>query len=412
MKYFGTDGIRGVYGEGITEDIAYRAGRALARLFGGRGIVGRDTRVSGPVLENALAAGLTDGGADVCLAGILPTPAISHLTSKRGFAFGVEISASHNPPEYNGLKIFMSDGYKLPVSAQSALEYYMDDVGRACGGGLKTVCGGEDEYLDYLLGRVCELARTAGRTDKLEGMRVLLDCGGGAASSVAVRLFEALGAETETLCADCRGECINVRCGALHPEKMCEKAVDFDLGASFDGDADRAVIFSKRLYGGDEVLYNLTRYYPYGTVVGTVMTNSALERKLAEKGMRLLRTDVGDRNVGELMRLTGAELGGEPSGHFIIGGSAGDGILSAAACALLVGDGGLYRLQCDRQVTANIPADKADISEKKLCDAESAARRLANRVVVRMSGTEPVVRIMAEGGDPDGAVELIRNALA
>ena len=410
MKYFGTDGIRGVYGEGITEDIAYRAGRALARLFGGRGIVGRDTRLSGPVLEGALAAGLTDGGADVCLAGILPTPAISYLTNKRGFSFGVEISASHNPPEYNGLKIFMSDGYKLPVSAQSALEYYMDDVGRAAGGGLKTVCSGEDEYLEYLSVRVRELARTLGKTS-LEGMRILLDCGGGAACSAAARLFEELGAQTETLCADCRGECINVRCGALHPEKMCERAADFDMGASFDGDADRVVIFSKRLYGGDEVLYNLTRFYPYGTVVGTVMTNSALERKLSEKGMRLLRTDVGDRNVGELMRLTGAELGGDPSGPFILGGSAGDGILSAAACALLVGSGGLYRLQCDRQVTVNIPTDKADLSEKKLRDAENAARRLAERVVVRLSGTEPVVRIMAEGGDPDGAAELIRNAL-
>ena len=411
MKYFGTDGIRGVYGEGITEDIAYRAGRALARLFGGRGIVGRDTRTSGPALESALAAGIIDGGADVCIAGILPTPAISYLTCARGFAFGAEISASHNPPEYNGLKIFMNDGYKLPVSAQSALEYYMDDIGRAFGGGLKTAFGGEDEYVAYLSERVRELARARGGVS-LDGMRVLLDCGGGAASGAAARLFEGLGAKVETLCADCRGECINVRCGALHPEKMCENADGFDIGISFDGDADRAVIFDKRLLAGDEVLYNLTRFHPYGTVVGTVMTNSALERKLAEKGMRLLRTDVGDRNVGELMRLTGAWLGGEPSGHFIIGGSTGDGILTAAACALLVGAGGLYRLKRERQVTADVPTDKADVSEKKLRDAENAARRLAERVVVRRSGTEPVIRIMAEGGDPDGAVELIRDALS
>ena len=196
MKYFGTDSIRGVYGEGMTEDLAYRAGRALAAVVGGRAFVARDTRSSGPAIEGALAAGIAAGGADVCAAGVLPTPAVSLLTAERGCSFGVEISASHNPPEYNGLKVFTPDGRKLPASAERAVEYYMDNAPPVSGGGVRTEwSGGAEAYAGYVLARVKELAAATGRPSDLRGLRVLLDCGGGAGTEAAKRVFGALGAE-------------------------------------------------------------------------------------------------------------------------------------------------------------------------------------------------------------------------
>lgn len=412
MKYFGTDGIRGVYGEGMTEDLAYRAGRALAAVVGGRAFVARDTRSSGPAIEGALAAGIAAGGADVCAAGVLPTPAVSLLTAERGCSFGVEISASHNPPEYNGLKVFTPDGRKLPASAERAVEYYMDNAPPVSGGGVRAEwSGGAEAYAEYVLARVKELAAATGRPSDLRGLRVLLDCGGGAGTEAAKRVFGALGAETGALCDDCRGECINVRCGALHPEAMCAAAGAFDISFAFDGDADRLAVCGRRLYHGDEILFNLTRFPFGGVVVGTLMTNSALERRLNAQGMRLLRTDVGDRNIAEVMRVTGARLGGEPSGHYIAGGVTGDGILSAAAVSLLAASDGLYTLACDAQASADIPLLSGSPCRRALADAECAAKRLARRVVIRPSGTEPVLRVMAEGGDAEGAVALVREML-
>ena len=409
MKYFGTDGIRGIYGSGITEDLAYRAGRALAYVFGGRALVGRDTRTSGPAIESALASGIAAGGADVCAAGVLPTPAVSYLTSSRGCSFGVAVSASHNPPEYNGLKVFLPGGEKLTESMESAVEYYMD-ASVPGGEGIRTDWnGGEDEYVTHLLERVTELASSIGCPPNLQGMRLLLDCGGGAGARAAERVFTGLGAEISMLCDGCRGECINVRCGALHPEAMCAAASGYDMAAAFDGDADRLVLYHKRLLAGDEVLYNLSRYPLGDTVVGTVLTNSALERRLRTAGKRLVRTNVGDRNISDVMRKLRSGLGGEPSGHFIIGGVTGDGILSAAAAALLAVFRGLYTLALDRQVTADIPLPGGTPSGRKLAEAEREAARMAARVVVRPSGTEPVLRVMAEGDGAEAAVAAVRG---
>ena len=294
MKYFGTDGIRGVYGSGITEDLAYRAGRALAHIFGGTALIARDTRTSGPAIEGALASGINAGGGNVCLAGVLPTPAVSCLTAGRGCTFGVEISASHNPPEYNGIKVFLPDGRKLTTSMESAVEYYMDNSVPCGSGSREQWTGGEDEYVKIVLDRINSLAASLGRSAKLQGLRLLLDCGGGAGADAAKRIFTELGADLTMLCADCRGECINVRCGALHPEAMCAAAGGYDMAAAFDGDADRLVVYDKRLLAGDEVLFNLSRYPLGDTVVGTVLTNSALERRLRKSGKRLVRTDVGE----------------------------------------------------------------------------------------------------------------------
>ena len=282
MKYFGTDGIRGIYGEGITEDVAYRAGRALAYLFGGTGIVGRDTRVSGPGLEEALCAGLTDGGADAVTVGIATTPEVAYLARCAGAAFGVSLSASHNPPEYNGIKIFSGSGRKLSVSAEEALEYYMENVPHRIGGGTRSSDPSAGEkYRGSLEKAASDLGAAAGGSGRLDGLRVLLDCGAGAAAPVAAEAFMRLGAAVSELCSECRGECINVRCGALHPSAMAEEAErrGCDIGLSFDGDADRLVVWRRGLMAGDEVMYNLSRFFPAGSaVVGTVMSNSALER--------------------------------------------------------------------------------------------------------------------------------------
>ena len=415
MKYFGTDGIRGIYGEGITEDTAYRAGRALARLFRGRGLIGRDTRTSGPSLESALVAGITDGGCDAVTTDVLPTPAVSHLTVKTGAAFGVMVSASHNPPEYNGIKVFLPSGGKLPLSVEEALEYYMDNISERseCHGRRIRFEGGRGEYFDSLTETAAAMGAKLGCA-RLDGLRVMLDCGGGAATGIAREVFEALGATVGELCSECRGECINVRCGALHPERMAEAAArGYDIGLSFDGDADRLVVWHRRVLGGDEVMLNLARLLtPPATVVGTVMANSALERTLTARGYNFVRTAVGDRCVGEVMAATDASLGGEPSGHFILGGQAtGDGVLSGIAVSLLLMRGGLESLELDAQKLVSVPASPAAMASDAVRDAINEARKLAGRVVVRMSGTEPLMRIMAEGGDTDGAIEVVRRVL-
>ena len=223
-----------------------------------------------------------------------------------------------------------------------------------------------------------------------------------------------LGAAVSELCSECRGECINVRCGALHPSAMATEAErrGCDIGLSFDGDADRLVVWRRGLMAGDEVMYNLSRLFPAGSaVVGTVMSNSALERAVQGRGGRFVRTGVGDRSVSEVMRITGAPFGGEPSGHFVLRGGTGDGILSGIACCILLLTGGLYSLELDRQAAVDVPADAGVLTSPALTAAVEKARRLAGRVVVRMSGTEPVLRIMAEGGDAEGAAALVAAAV-
>ena len=417
MRYFGTDGIRGVYGVGITEDLAYRAGRSLGYLLGGRCIVGRDTRLSGPELESALVRGLTESGTDAECVGVLPTPAVSEATSASEGAFGVMISASHNPPEYNGIKVFLPSGVKPGEAIESAVEYYMDDLPpRASLPGRVSYRSGTAEYLARLMRRAKETGERLGRSGRLDGMRVLLDCAGGAAGKVARELFSALGAEAGELCSDCRGECINVRCGALHPESMAARAESggYDVGLSFDGDADRLVVWRRRLMTGDEMMYNISGIYPAGSlVVGTAMYNRALERALAARGKRFVRTAVGDRNVGEVMAVTRAVLGGEPSGHFILEGSrTGDGLLSGVAACLILSARGLDSLDADPQKLVSVPCCAGATETQRFRDACADARRLARRIVVRPSGTEPLLRIMAEGGDVDGAVALIAGALS
>ena len=413
MKYFGTDGIRGIYGKGVTEDLAHRAGKALGLLFGGKGVIGRDTRTSGPSLEDALVSGITSVGVDVERVGVLTTPGVSFMTETLGGSFGVAISASHNPPEYNGLKVFSSDGSKISASIEEGIEYYMDnaDGSSLCRG--KSINSSGEPYVAELKKRFLQFAEKGGLTDRFTGGKILLDSGAGAASGIAEEVFSSLGASVTTLCKECRGECINLRCGALHPEKMCAVAKGgYDIGLSFDGDADRMVAWQNGLLDGDEVMLNLALAIRPSVVVGTVMTNSALGRQLEKTGARFLRASVGDRSVYEIMRVTGATLGGEPSGHYILGSArTGDGILSGLVLCALRFTNGLQRLALDEKLLVSVNAPPTVLSDERVAQAIAYAKRLCSRIVVRPSGTEPVLRVMAEGGDVTGSVEIIRKAI-
>ncbi|MCL2798094.1 MAG: phosphoglucosamine mutase [Firmicutes bacterium] len=452
-KYFGTDGIRGKYGEKLTPELAFKTGRALAEYFGkGDYFIARDTRVSGPRLERALSCGITDGGGSVVLCGVIPTPAVAYLAKKYKGLCGVMISASHNPPEYNGIKVFDGSGVKLNEEQEGSVEYYVDnpasynvqagegDVGvRDLGFGARKedafliqypsnqsayepripnpeprcsapepritfLASATQEYIDYIV--------SVADAD-LSGLKVWLDCGYGAAATVAKEIFVALGADVTIENFRLRGEKINSGCGALYPDyvKNSIAGTDTRLGFSFDGDADRlSVVCDGQIIDGDSVLYNISknRALKGGVVVGTVLSNLALEKKLAEEGKRLIRTPVGDKYICDLMFKKGYNLGGEQSGHYIVYPEAttGDGILSAIYfCKAVYKDGKftppvLLNL-CPQKAIAEY-AEPSILYRKDmqaLIEAYNEKLGQSGRLIVRMSGTEPKVRVMAESED-------------
>jgi phosphoglucosamine mutase len=415
-RLFGTDGIRGVANADLTPELAFRVGQAAGVVLGGHGplVIGRDTRLSGPMLEAALAAGLCSVGASAALAGVLPTPAVAYLARARR-AGGVVISASHNPVEDNGIKLFGADGFKLPDEVEDRIELLVerDDLPRPTGsalGMLAPLPGADEHYLRYLLG----LAR-----GRLDGLRVVVDCAYGAAVHVAPRLWQALGAAVIALHDVPDGSRINVGCGSTHlePLRAAVRAHGADLGFAHDGDADRVLAVDERgeVVDGDALMgicaldRRARGLLPGHVVVATVMSNAGLEEVLRAAGIRLERTRVGDRFVLERMREIGAVMGGEQSGHlvFLDHATTGDGLVTALEVVNVMLRTGRrlseLRAAVPRypQVLVNVRVRRRDgvLEAPAVAQAiEAAQRRLraGGRVLVRPSGTEPLIRVMVE----------------
>lgn len=405
---FGTDGIRGVAGQQLTARTAFALGNALARTKKrARIVLGKDTRVSSDMLALALAAGAAAGGGQVLDGGVLPTAAVSFFVRREGADFGVVVSASHNPPEYNGLKVFGADGRKLGDGEEAALERLFGSYAFApalrCG--RCAPLGEKGGYAAYLVSCGVPLA----------GKTFVLDCANGAAGAIAPRVFRRLGARVVAMSCGQDGRRINENCGALHPGRMRRAVVaaGADAGFCYDGDADRLIAADERgrLVDGDKLLCIFARErkargaLPHDIVVGTAHTNTGAERALAAEGIALVRTDVGDKYVAAYMQKSGAAVGGEQSGHIILSDLAatGDGILASVVLAGLLTRAKLSALADIRllpQYNRNVKVkDKARVLgnervQETIARAQGAAGVV--RLVVRASGTEPLVRVFAE----------------
>jgi phosphoglucosamine mutase len=418
-KLFGTDGIRGIANRDLTAELALRLGRAAGHVLGGPGhrvVIGRDTRRSGRMLESALAAGLCSVGMEVRLVGHVPTPGLAFLTHTEGFIAGAVISASHNPAPDNGIKFFDQRGLKLADAVEARIETLMtadDALPRPTEGGIGLVGdarGLVKSYEDFL----------ASKAPPLDGLRIVLDCANGATYRVAPSVFAHAGAEVITLCDTPDGLNINDGCGSTYPERLQKAVVErkADVGFAFDGDGDRLVMVDHtgRLHDGDVVLALAARHFARAgrltprLVVGTVMTNGGMEATLRRDGIDLVRAPVGDRYVWEKMNELGAQFGGEPSGHVIFRelATTGDGILTGLEVLQLV--------RAEGRRLANL-ADEVErwpqtlmavrVARRSEWETEPAFRKeydLARetlekdggRILVRPSGTEPVLRILVE----------------
>ena len=424
-KLFGTDGIRAVAGSYPLDRPTVRVlGRALARLLGASGLeprvlMGRDTRESGPWIEQAFTEGVLDGGGEAVSAGVIPTSAVSFLTGRHGFSAGVVFSASHNPFQDNGIKIFSPAGTKIPEEWEAFLERAVHEAGpeveeRPSSHGSHD--GGLAEgYLEYLKTRVRIPA--GGKKGK-----VVLDCSNGAGSNLAPRVYEELGFELVPIHASPDGRNINCGCGSLHPEGLARKVVETDavFGAAFDGDADRAVWADEtgRVLNGDHTLFVQSLFMKEtgrlraGRVVATTMSNMGLEVALKRAGLGLVRTRVGDKYVLEEMLRLGCNLGGEQSGHtiFLDDLNTGDGILTSLKMleAMVHKDRSLSELVRGLEEFPQVLVNVRVAAKKPFADfpeitaaAESVRARLGGegRLDLRYSGTEPLARIMVEGRD-------------
>jgi len=433
-KLFGTDGIRGVANrEPMTAEMALRLGQAVARKFrhdkrAGRIVIGKDTRLSGYMLESALQAGIVSAGADVMLVGPLPTPGIAFITSSMRADAGVVISASHNPYQDNGIKIFAADGFKLPDEVEAEIERDMEAIGSGSDGVRAAPDAiGKAVRIEDAGGRYVQFLKHAFPRDlTLDGVKVVVDCANGAAYSVAPQVFSELGASVDELNVWPDGRNINYACGALHPENMAEevKRSGAQLGIALDGDADRVILADEHgnVIDGDQVMAILaTRMLAQGqlpeqTVVATVMSNLGLERALSSRGGKLVRTAVGDRYVVEAMRERGLVLGGEQSGHivFLDHATTGDGIVAALRVLAVMAQerkplSELAARAMTRypQVLLNFavarkrPLEEMPSVQKMIAKVEGALGS-EGRVLVRYSGTEAKARVMIEGQDEAG----------
>src|SRR5436189_684836 len=397
-RYFGTDGGRGIVGEDLTIELVERLGKAAALWSkGGRVFVGRDTRGSGPELEEAFARGIVEAGGNAVLAGVLPTPAVALLA----LDLGVVLSASHHPPEYNGIKIFDRDGRKLTDAAEEEIEALLEAEGPG-GGKVDRVDVATDSYLEHIVERF---------GSDLSHLRVAVDCANGAYSAIAPKAFEQLGAEVTAVAAEPDGTNINLGCGAtdLSLLQRTVTAGGYDLGIAFDGDGDRmlAVDAEGDAIDGDQILAVLALHLGVDLVAVTVMTNLGFHQLMGEHGIEVVVTDVGDRYVLKALREREALLGGEQSGHIIYlrDHVTGDGLAAALLlCGALQGRT-LHEAAAVMprypQVQENVPVVTKSLPPALLDVVERSNEELSGegRVLVRPSGTEPVVRVLAEARD-------------
>ncbi len=424
-RYFGTDGIRGRANKVITPELALKVGQAAGLVFRNgehrhRVLIGKDTRLSGYMIENALVAGFTSVGMDVLLTGPIPTPAVGMLSRSMRADLGVMISASHNPYDDNGIKLFGPDGFKLSDEVEQRIETLLDsdltdrlavgnDLGRA-----KRIDGVQDRYIEFA-------KLTLPKTVNFEGLRVVIDCANGAAYRVAPGALWEMGADVISIGVDPDGFNINKECGSTNLTAVCRKVREMraDIGIALDGDADRVMIVDERghVVDGDQLLAVIAASWKEdgrlqkAGVVATVMSNLGLERHLKGLGLSLVRTPVGDRYVLEHMRAHGYNLGGEPSGHIIMSDytTTGDGFIAALQVLAMVKRSGkpvsevCHRFEPLPQVLKNVryrngkPLENAAV-KSAIAVAESRLGR-QGRLLVRPSGTEPVIRVMGEGDD-------------
>jgi phosphoglucosamine mutase len=439
-RYFGTDGIRGLANRHpMTSEVALKVGMAAGHVFTRqmdhrpRVVIGKDTRLSGYMIESALLSGFTSVGMDVFLLGPMPTPAVAMLTRSLRADLGVMISASHNPYEDNGIKFFDPDGYKLSDETEKQIECLIDAdseqllvssgrIGRAT-----RVESAQERYIEFA-------KRTLPRDLRLDGLRIVIDCANGAGYKVAPEALWELGAEVIKIGVEPNGRNINLNCGSTAPEALANKVRELraDIGIALDGDADRVVIVDEkaRIVDGDQLMAVIAESWHSrgrlagGGVVATVMSNLGLERYLGGMGLSLARTAVGDRYVVEHMRKHGYNVGGEQSGHMVLSDftTTGDGLVSALQVLATVQTTGkpvsevcrrfepLPQILKNVRYTSGQPLDNLQVRRV----IEDAKEKLGNsgRVVIRPSGTEPVIRVMAEGDDEHLVTNIVGDIVA
>ena len=436
-RMFGTDGVRGIANTELTAKLAYDLGRAGAYVLTEGAhkpkiLVGKDTRISGDMLESALVAGILSVGAEAIILGVIPTPAVAHLTRKYGADAGIMISASHNPVEYNGIKFFDDKGYKLSDELEDEIQRIIEsgfegvpspvgaDIGKS-----QIEVGALDDYIDFAKETIAV---------NLKGLKVALDCANGAAYKAAVRTFRELGAEVYIINDNPDGTNINEKCGSTHPEELMDYVVrkGCHLGFAFDGDADRCLAVDEKgnLVNGDFILAlcgkNLKELNRLNedTVVVTVMSNLGLDIAFKNMGIKSLKTKVGDRYVLEEMIKGNYVLGGEQSGHIIFSkyNSTGDGLVTALQIASIVKKNqkplselcSIMKELPQVLVNAVVPNDKKNIyneDEEIIAEINRIERLLEGkgRVLIRPSGTEPLVRVMLEGEHQEEIDKLAHN---
>ncbi len=431
-KLFGTDGIRGrANQEPMTATTALSVAMAAAQLFRRgehrhRVVIGKDTRLSGYLLEPALTAGFIAQGMDVILLGPLPTPAVAMLTKSLRADLGVMISASHNPYEDNGIKLFGPDGYKLSDEFEAKIEAQMHSGADSLAPSAEL---GKAARLDDAIGRYVEFVKgTSPNGLRLDGMKIVVDCANGAAYKVAPTVLWELGAEVISVAVNPDGKNINHHCGATYPDLMREAVLlhGADVGLALDGDADRLIMVDEkgRTIDGDQLMALIAQSWAKagklkgGHVVATVMSNLGFERFLKENGIGLIRTPVGDRYVVEAMRERGCNLGGEQSGHMVLSdySTTGDGLLAALQILAVIKEKGAPASETCRlfqpvpQLLKSVRVTRDVMNDPAFQDAIKQAETRLNgggRLVVRKSGTEALIRVMAEGDDESLVSEIV-----
>lgn len=433
-RMFGTDGVRGVANEGLTPELAFKLGRAGAKVLAKshknpKIVIGKDTRISGDMLEAALTAGICSVGADALLVGVMPTPAIAFLTRDLGATAGVVISASHNPVEDNGIKFFNDKGYKLEDEIEAEIERLVlikDEGPRPTGslvGRAVQVLDAEDRYVSFVTQTV---------SSDLSGLKVIVDCANGAASSVAPQALNILGAEVIPISNDPDGVNINKDCGSTYTKKLQEAVVKYGahLGLAHDGDADRVLAVDEHgnLVDGDQIMVACALHLKKqgqlknDTLVVTVMSNLGLHLALKEHNIKTEQTKVGDRYVLERMRKIQASLGGEQSGHIIFAdhNSTGDGIITGLQLLSVIKESGQPLSKLASQMTrlpqilinVRVKNNETAMNNQKMKEAIEKAEQILGekgRILVRPSGTEPLLRIMGEGPDAEQLKQIVES---